>query len=274
MPVELDGLQQWGVGDRMLRDLLAGRTPDDTLAKEWRRGVLPPGRLGWRLANKLLEQAAAGGRAGRHPAGRTQPRGARRLLRPRRRTVADRHRHRRLRRAPRARQLLARRAQALARRVDPAAGPVRHPADPWLLGRSGRSGREGPARGAGRPVRSGRVGLVSPRPPTSWPTWSRSTTPGWPSRCRCPLKSCFAWAEKRRSPEAARRRAAAYKWASDRYPGEDADPEQVLVWGASASLDRLLEASPLDGEEWEGETTRLGALSCRIWAPMMDRVHL
>ena len=43
MPVELDGLQQWGVGDRMLRDLLAGRSPDDTLAKEWRRVCCRPG---------------------------------------------------------------------------------------------------------------------------------------------------------------------------------------------------------------------------------------
>ena len=57
MPVELDGLELWKVGDRLLRDLLAGRAPSDVLAKEWRRGVLPPGKLGWRLANELLGQA-------------------------------------------------------------------------------------------------------------------------------------------------------------------------------------------------------------------------
>jgi len=45
------------------------------------------------------------------------------------------------------------------------------------------------------------------------------------------------------------------------------------VWGAAATLERLLEARPLDDERWEGETTRLGALSCRIWTPMMERVH-
>ncbi len=58
LPVELDGLVQWGVGDRMLRDLLAGRTRQATLGKEWRRGVLPPGTLGWRLAQKIVDQAA------------------------------------------------------------------------------------------------------------------------------------------------------------------------------------------------------------------------
>ncbi|MBV9831602.1 MAG: exodeoxyribonuclease V subunit gamma, partial [Marmoricola sp.] len=57
LPVELDGLVSWGVGDRLLADLLAGRTRADALGKEWRRGVLPPGQLGWRLANKIADQA-------------------------------------------------------------------------------------------------------------------------------------------------------------------------------------------------------------------------
>ena len=56
MPVELNGLKEWKVGDRLLRDLLAGRPPEATLAKEW-RAVLPPGRLGWRLAKRVLDQA-------------------------------------------------------------------------------------------------------------------------------------------------------------------------------------------------------------------------
>ena len=58
LPVELDGLVQWQVGDRMLHDLQAGRTRQATLDKEWRRGVLPPGQLGWRLAQKIVDQAA------------------------------------------------------------------------------------------------------------------------------------------------------------------------------------------------------------------------
>jgi exodeoxyribonuclease V gamma subunit len=55
--VELDHLEQWGVGDRMLRDMLAGIHPDDALQAEWRRGALPPGRLGWRAGQQIREQA-------------------------------------------------------------------------------------------------------------------------------------------------------------------------------------------------------------------------
>ena len=57
LPVELDGLVQWQIGDRMLHDLRAGRSRQATLDKEWRRGVLPPGQLGWRLAQKIVDQA-------------------------------------------------------------------------------------------------------------------------------------------------------------------------------------------------------------------------
>ncbi|MEO7351468.1 MAG: exodeoxyribonuclease V subunit gamma, partial [Marmoricola sp.] len=57
LPVELDNLESWEVGDRLLSDLLRGRTPDQALATEWRRGVLPPGRLGWRLGQRLTREA-------------------------------------------------------------------------------------------------------------------------------------------------------------------------------------------------------------------------
>jgi exodeoxyribonuclease V gamma subunit len=53
MPVSLNGLEQWQVGDRMLREVIRGRSVDDALQAEWRRGTLPPGRLGWRLAQEV-----------------------------------------------------------------------------------------------------------------------------------------------------------------------------------------------------------------------------
>jgi exodeoxyribonuclease V gamma subunit len=273
IPVELDGLQQWGVGDRMLRDLLAGRIPEETLAKEWRRGVLPPGRLGWRLARRLLEQATPVAeqadtlRAGRNPEALDVSFGldAERLLTG---TVTDVYGDRLV--------------LANFSRVGP-----KHWLDAWvpLL-----------ALCASRPTRGFSAGVVGrgakgrrgePDAPVGRAVWGPVPEAaellvdlvaiydaGMCEPLPLPIKTCFAWAEKRNSPEAARRRAASYKWASDRYPGEDADPEQVLVWGAAAPLERLLESAPLDGEEREGETTRLGALSCRIWEPMMERVHV
>ncbi|MEN4477940.1 exodeoxyribonuclease V subunit gamma [Mycolicibacterium cosmeticum] len=58
MPVAIDALQEWTVGDRMLADIMAGLTPQDAQQAEWRRGTLPPGRLGWRRAIEIRDQAA------------------------------------------------------------------------------------------------------------------------------------------------------------------------------------------------------------------------
>ncbi len=46
LPVDLDGLEQWNVGDRMLAARLAGATVAETRAAERGRGLLPPGVLG------------------------------------------------------------------------------------------------------------------------------------------------------------------------------------------------------------------------------------
>ncbi len=51
--VELDGLQSWDVGERMLASRLAGVEPADFRQAEWRRGTLPPGPLGLRLLAEL-----------------------------------------------------------------------------------------------------------------------------------------------------------------------------------------------------------------------------
>jgi exodeoxyribonuclease V gamma subunit len=45
LPVELDGLGQWGVGQRLLDGLLAGASLDDCAQAELARGTLPPGEL-------------------------------------------------------------------------------------------------------------------------------------------------------------------------------------------------------------------------------------
>ena len=91
MPVEIDALQEWKVGDRMLDDMLRGMTPESARAAEWRRGSLPPGKLGWRTATDICVQVdALASAAKRH---RTQePAGVRR--RHRRGLGSTRHGHR------------------------------------------------------------------------------------------------------------------------------------------------------------------------------------
>ncbi|HET6154453.1 MAG TPA: exodeoxyribonuclease V subunit gamma [Marmoricola sp.] len=57
MPVTLDGLTRWQVGNRMLTEISAGRSPADAMQTEWRRGTMPPGRFGWRRTRELAEAA-------------------------------------------------------------------------------------------------------------------------------------------------------------------------------------------------------------------------
>ena len=83
MPVEIDALEEWTVGDRMLDDMLRGMDPDQARDAEWRRGTLPPGQLGWRKATEIRDQASAAGR-GRPRLPQRRRRRRRRRHRPRR----------------------------------------------------------------------------------------------------------------------------------------------------------------------------------------------
>ncbi len=53
IPVELDGLQAWSIGNRMLDLHLQGIDLDQLAAAEWRRGTLPPRQLGARTLDPV-----------------------------------------------------------------------------------------------------------------------------------------------------------------------------------------------------------------------------
>jgi exodeoxyribonuclease V gamma subunit len=53
LPAELDGLQKWDVGERLLAARLSGVELSDVRQAEWRRGTLPPGPLGLRVLAEL-----------------------------------------------------------------------------------------------------------------------------------------------------------------------------------------------------------------------------
>jgi exodeoxyribonuclease V gamma subunit len=55
LPVQLDGLATWAVGDRLLADRLAGHPLERCRQAEWRRGELPPGALGVALLTAVLD---------------------------------------------------------------------------------------------------------------------------------------------------------------------------------------------------------------------------
>ncbi|HEY5787745.1 MAG TPA: exodeoxyribonuclease V subunit gamma, partial [Microlunatus sp.] len=57
LPVTLDGLESWGVGDRMVTQLLQDADPERLAGAEWRRGSLPPRALGARALEAVQRQA-------------------------------------------------------------------------------------------------------------------------------------------------------------------------------------------------------------------------
>ncbi len=66
IPIELDNLEVWGVGDRLLRELLAGQEASAVMLAEQLRGTLPPGQLAALAlrdvvteSQKLLDRTAA-----------------------------------------------------------------------------------------------------------------------------------------------------------------------------------------------------------------------
>ncbi len=260
MPVEIDNLEKWSVGDRMLRDMLAGIHPDEALQMEWRRGILPPGRLGWRTGTEIREQAMQlairalthrqvapeafdvdvdlGG--GRRLTGTVPHVFARRLV-----SVG----YSRLD----AKQLLGAWVQLLAL----SAHDDDHNWTALVIGRPPRGAN--PAARLFAPV-GAEAGALLADLVAVYDAGRREPLP-------LPLKTSFAWVQARQTGDnpvvAAERR-----WLSRQYDGENADPAQARVWGANAPL-AALTAPPRPGEERPGESTRLGAYAARVWEPML-----
>ncbi|WP_340537968.1 exodeoxyribonuclease V subunit gamma [Nocardioides sp. GXZ039] len=57
IPIELDALEKWGVGDRLLHAVLAGQDPTAVMTAEQLGGTLPPGGLGGAALAEVVEQA-------------------------------------------------------------------------------------------------------------------------------------------------------------------------------------------------------------------------
>jgi exodeoxyribonuclease V gamma subunit len=261
LPVELDGLVQWGVGDRMLRDLLAGRSREQTLGKEWRRGVLPPGQLGWRLAQKIVDQAipvaevASAATQGLPVSARdvdVDLGGGRRL----RGTVTDLY------------------GERIVKVSFSRLGP-KHLLDAWipLLALCATYPGRGWSAGA-----IGRGGFGRPHDRTAFGEVDEAATfladlvaiydAGMREPIPLPLKTGHAWATS--NPRSARFKAEK-PWSKDRFGVENEDEAHVRVWGRDVQLATLLEQQPRPGEDWPDQTTRLGALASRLWTPILQR---
>ena len=260
MPVEIDALETWGVGDRMLADMLRSIHPDQALGAEWRRGALPPGQLGWRKAGEIRDTAMELARAalthrqvaptaydvdvrlsdGRRITGTVGPVYADRLV-----AVG----YSRLD----GKQLI----ESWVRLLALAAHDPDHNWTALTIGRAPRGSQ--PAQRLLGPAVEEPLSLLT--------DLVRLYDAGRREPLPLPVKTSFAWASARHTGDDPREQATG-RWKSARFPGEDADPAQVRVWGAHAPLERLL-GPPGPGEEAPGEETRLGAFAARLWLPLL-----
>jgi exodeoxyribonuclease V gamma subunit len=265
LPVEIDQLAQWSVGDRVLRDLLAGLDVARAKEREWRRGLLPPGHLGWRILRTITDQAGPIALEGR----RLRTREARAVdvdldLGDGRRLVGTVPEVYGDRLVPAAYSRLAgtHRLQSWLQLLALAAHDPDHSWTAHTLGR--------PTNGRSRESFS--VSLLGPLDHTALSTLRELVAVRDRGLCEplpLPLKSSLTYARQRRT-SASRDdalRKVGWDWDDGRFPGERSDAAHVQVWGPGVELPGACPAPA--AEEVEGETTRFGSLALRVWSPLL-----
>jgi exodeoxyribonuclease V gamma subunit len=264
LPVDLNSLELWGVGDRLLRARLAGVPENDCRQAELRRGVLPPFHLGQRTLGEIFEEIRP--LVDKTAPMRAAPRrtvdvvvglpGGRQL----RGTVGGLHddhlvavSYSKLGAAARLRAWIG--ALALT------AG---HPEKVWAASTVGRGERGRPQCATLRQIQPATASAVLGQLVELYDKGLREPLP-------MPVKSAAEYAAHRvRGAEIddAEYRAR-MKWATGSFPGEDDDAAHSQVWGRLAPFETLLAATPPD-ETWGGEPHRFGELAVRLWSPLLE----
>lgn len=264
LAVDLDNLQLWAVGDRLLRRRLAGVSVETAGELELRQGDLPPGLLGRRVLTGVSATVEA-------LVASCEPERAH---------------------APWAADVSV--ALDDGRRVDGTVGGI-HGTSVLSVTYSSLGPKqrlEGWVRYLALTASTGETGYRAVSIGRQSGGWRRSTIGGIdPAEAqgilaelaalrdaglRAPLpmalKTSEAYAgERRRGRDVATAvRRADSRWLGDKFPGERADREHVLVWGAETALADLMAAPPTGSEPLPAKTTRFGALACRLWTPLAE----
>ncbi len=270
MPITLDGLEKWDVGDRLLRDMLAGMSPDASIDAERIRGLLPPQQLGVATLTEVcgvvqtLVNSSAPLRA--EPARTVDVDidlgDGRRLTG----TVPGVHGDR----VVSTTYSSLRGKQRLASWINLLALTLGHPDTPWTAHAVGRYGK------------GGRVSVIGGLDHSA-ATWLRDLVDIYDRGMRepvpLPVKTAEAYADAwdrahgPHDPQLAK--AARGAWTTDRGkpylpPGENEDPAHVRIFGAGSPVDVLL-GPPRADERWNDAPTRLGQYALRVWQPL--RAH-
>lgn len=265
LPIELNGLDEWQVGDRMLRELFEGAAPQSVLDREWRRGVLPPGKLGWAKAQDILQKAgplasmAQAITQGLSASARdiTVDLGGRLLTG----TVTDLF-DTRVVKMTYSKMGPKPQLQAWVSLLALAADA---PGRGWTAGALGRGSRT-PAQ---------RVTFMSPEDPLAvLKDLVGLYDAGMTAPLPLPLRTSYAWVEGYRQGGASRAAAwARGRWDGGNFPGERELPTQLAIWGSEMTWDKLIALQPRPDEDPTGVGSRLGALALTLWGPLMDRAH-
>lgn len=267
LPVALDNLELYAVGDRLLRDRLRGVEPAECMARERRRGTLPPGRLGDAdlvAVGQKAEQVVVASQLERTLDPESYDVEVR--LRDGTRVVGT---------VPgvRGEVLLATTYASLSARhrlhawVQLVALSAAHPGRPWRAVTVGRD-RSAAVRSLLGPLDADTASQVLEQLVALHREGLRAPLP-------LPVKTAaeYAFRRDRGSSVHAARTAADKKWATDRFPGEQDDAEHVLVHGPGAALSVLTGHVPRPGEAGPGwaddETDRFGLLARRLWQPLL-----
>ncbi len=269
LPVELDNLEQWDVGDRVLRERLHGLDVAGCIELERRRGTLPPGPLGDRTLRDIgpkvegLLEASTLERElppESHDVDVALADGTRLTG-----TVGDVHGDTVLSLTY---SRLAARHRLLAW-VDLVALTAARPDAEWRAVAVGRG------RGRVRAQRSVFDPLPLAEATAALEELVALYRAGLSSPLPLPLKTAAAYAERRNNSDTPTAREGAERdWLTDRFPGEQEDPEHVLLYGERAPLTALTAQRPADGEGGPGwhrdETDRFGLLARRLWGRLLD----
>jgi exodeoxyribonuclease V gamma subunit len=260
IPVQLKPLQAWAVGDRMLADLLRGTGPDWARAAEWRRGTLPPRRLGWREATEISRVAAEiAALAATYRDGSPREHDVDIELGCGRRltgTVTDVYGDR---------VVLATYSKLAGKQLIEAWIPL-------LALRAAQPGRDLTAVCVGRSDDDTATARILGRPQDPPLAVLRDLVALYDAGRREPLplpaRTSFAWATARHAGKNPLSAAAA-EWKSyQNHSGEDEKPAPAKAWGRRVPLTVLL-VSPRPGEDAPNEDTRLGAFAARLWLPIL-----
>ncbi|TML96356.1 MAG: exodeoxyribonuclease V subunit gamma [Actinobacteria bacterium] len=274
LPIELDHLERWGVGSRLLDGVLAGADIEACVAAERARGTLPPGELANAVVDdvrpvvmQIAEQARRAIGAGAEPGSVDV------------KVVLDDGR-------------------SLSGTVPGVYGDVlrmvafsrvgpKHRLAAWvrlLAVTAARPGRAFEAVTIGRARYGARdaevtIARIPPLGPdealehlaTLVDLWDRGMREPLPIACESSAAFAAA-AAAGKNAEAAARKGWESTWNFSR---EDAEPEHELVLGGVLDLAEVLDAPPRSDEAWDAsETTRFGQYARRLWAGTLAREEL